>query len=145
MKRTIAVATLATTALTGCGSGYMSDLAVVDSEQRYYEEVERPREAEEIEEKRVAERLEAQRDVDPGLSHSDWDEIIEDVLEPGSCVDVTSYDYDWGNDMLCMNLDGTKFSTNYAEARAFAYRNGKERLADEMICSAVPDAAGCPP
>ena len=60
------------------------------------------------------------------------------------CWDVTSYDYDWGNDMLCRNLDGTKFSTNYAKARAFAFRNGKERVTDEMICSVTPDAAGCP-
>lgn len=140
----IAVATLAAMALTGCGSGYMSDIDVAEAEQRYYEEVERPREAEEIEQKRAAESLEAQRDFDLGLSQSDLDEIIEDVLEPGSCVDVTSYDYDWDNDMLCMNLDGTKFSTNYDEARAFAFRNGKQRVTDEMICAAVPDTAGCP-
>lgn len=144
MKKPLAVAALATVVLTGCGSGYMSDLAVVDAEQRYYEEVERPREAAEIEEERSAERRAAQRDSAADLGEFERDEFIENALEPGSCVNVTSYDQNFDNDMLCMNLDGTRFWTNYSEAREFAFRNGKERVLDKMLCSAIPDLAGCP-
>lgn len=36
-----------------------------------------------------------------------------------TCADVTSYDYNWDNDMLCTRLDGTRFYTNYAGADAF--------------------------
>lgn len=35
-----------------------------------------------------------------------------------TCVDVTSYDYDWSNDMLCTRPDGSKFYTDYAGANA---------------------------
>lgn len=35
-----------------------------------------------------------------------------------SCIDVTSYDYNWNNDMLCTRPDGSKFYTNYAGAAA---------------------------
>lgn len=34
-----------------------------------------------------------------------------------SCKDVTSYDYDWNNDMLCTRSDGTTFYTSYEGAR----------------------------
>jgi hypothetical protein len=37
----------------------------------------------------------------------------------GSCKDVTSYDYNWDNDMLCTRPDGTTFYTDYAGARAY--------------------------
>ena len=36
-----------------------------------------------------------------------------------SCVDVTSYDYNWGNDVLCTRPDGTSFYTSYDGAQAF--------------------------
>lgn len=39
--------------------------------------------------------------------------------EGGSCEDVTSYDYDWNNDMLCTRSDGSTFYTDYAGAEAF--------------------------
>lgn len=35
------------------------------------------------------------------------------------CEDVTSYDYNWDNDMRCTRSDGTVFYTDYAGARAF--------------------------
>ena len=41
-----------------------------------------------------------------------WDSNIA-----SSCKDVTSYDNNWDNDMLCTRLDGTTFSTDYEGAR----------------------------
>lgn len=35
------------------------------------------------------------------------------------CRDVTSYDYNWGNDMLCVRADGSTFHTSYEGAAAF--------------------------
>jgi hypothetical protein len=37
----------------------------------------------------------------------------------GTCKDVTSYDYNWNNDMLCTRSDGSKFYTDYAGADRF--------------------------
>lgn len=37
----------------------------------------------------------------------------------GSCEDVTSYDYNWDNDMLCTRPDGSTFYTDYAGAEAY--------------------------
>ena len=37
----------------------------------------------------------------------------------GSCEDVTSFDYDWDNDMLCTRPDGSTFYTDYAGAERF--------------------------
>ena len=34
-----------------------------------------------------------------------------------SCTDVTSYDYDWNDDVLCTRKDGSEFYTNYAGGR----------------------------
>jgi len=39
--------------------------------------------------------------------------------QKGSCVDVTSYDYNWNNDMLCTRPDGSTFYTDYAGAAEF--------------------------
>lgn len=36
----------------------------------------------------------------------------------GRCWDVTSYDFDWGNDVLCQRIDGSQFYTSYAGAEA---------------------------
>jgi hypothetical protein len=35
------------------------------------------------------------------------------------CRDVTTYDYNWNNDMLCTNIDGSTFYTSYGGASAF--------------------------
>jgi type II secretory pathway pseudopilin PulG len=37
----------------------------------------------------------------------------------GWCEDVTSYDWNWDNDVLCTRADGTQFWTSYAGADAF--------------------------
>lgn len=37
-----------------------------------------------------------------------------------TCVDVTSYDYNWDNDMLCTRPDGSKFYTDYAGASRYS-------------------------
>ena len=37
----------------------------------------------------------------------------------GTCEDVTSYDHDWNNDMLCTRTDGSTFYTDYAGAKVF--------------------------
>lgn len=34
-----------------------------------------------------------------------------------SCEDVTTYDYDWDNDMFCTREDGSTFYTDYEGAR----------------------------
>jgi hypothetical protein len=36
-----------------------------------------------------------------------------------TCVDVTSYDYNWDNDMQCTRPDGTVFYTDYAGAATY--------------------------
>jgi hypothetical protein len=43
----------------------------------------------------------------------------------GTCEDVTSYDYNWDNDMKCTRSDGSTFYTDYAGAERF------ERYGDE--------------
>ena len=37
----------------------------------------------------------------------------------GTCEDVTSYDYNWDNDMKCTRSDGSIFYTDYAGAERF--------------------------
>jgi len=37
----------------------------------------------------------------------------------GTCEDVTSYDYNWNNDMLCTRSNGSTFYTDYAGADRF--------------------------
>ena len=39
-----------------------------------------------------------------------------DTRSATTCVDVTSYDYNWDNDMLCTRSDGSRFYTDYAGA-----------------------------
>jgi len=43
----------------------------------------------------------------------------------GTCKDVTSYDYNWNNDMLCKRQDGSTFETDYAGAVAFEAKHSK--------------------
>lgn len=38
-----------------------------------------------------------------------------------TCEDVTSYDYNWNNDVKCTNPDGSTFYTNYAGGRKYGY------------------------
>jgi hypothetical protein len=38
-----------------------------------------------------------------------------------TCKDVTSIDYNWNNDVLCTNPDGTTFYTNYAGGNKYGY------------------------
>lgn len=38
-----------------------------------------------------------------------------------TCEDVTSYDYNWDNDVLCTNPDGSTFYTDYAGGRKYGY------------------------
>jgi hypothetical protein len=45
--------------------------------------------------------------------------------EAGKCEDVTTYDYDWDNDMLCTRPDGSVFYTDYEGAERFE-RSGEE-------------------
>jgi len=52
------------------------------------------------------------------------------------CIDVTSYDYNWKNDMLCTRPDGSRFYTDYAGARYFEsnlYLNTKS-LRNKCTC-----------
>jgi len=43
----------------------------------------------------------------------------------GTCEDVTSYDYNWDNDMKCTRSDGSVFYTDYDGAARFE-SNGHE-------------------
>jgi hypothetical protein len=49
---------------------------------------------------------------------------ISEVQTPGQaesdskCTDVTSYDHDWYDDVLCTRPDGSQFYTNYAGGQA---------------------------
>jgi hypothetical protein len=46
------------------------------------------------------------------ISGGDWDTNVA-----MSCDDVTSYDRNWDNDMLCTRSDSSTFYTDYAGAR----------------------------
>lgn len=37
--------------------------------------------------------------------------------EPAKCVDVTSIDYNWDNDVKCTRADGSTFYTDYSGGR----------------------------
>lgn len=59
------------------------------------------------------------------LNDGSWsavDAFYEDYLLKKSiitCKNVTSYDYNWDNDMLCTKPDGSQFYTSYDGARAY--------------------------
>lgn len=42
-----------------------------------------------------------------------------DDYQGGTCVDVTSYDQNWDNDVLCTRDDGSEFYTSYEGADEF--------------------------
>lgn len=52
--------------------------------------------------------------TEPGLEPTGIDDGPE-----FACVDVTSHDHDWNNDMLCTRSDGSEFHTSYEGAREF--------------------------
>ena len=107
-----ALASVAALTLVGCGGGY-GDMSLMLAEQRYYEEVERPREAERIREQQEFE-AEQERQARREEAFSPVD-----TLMPGECVDVTSIDGNWDNDVLCMDVDGSTFVTDFDGADAF--------------------------
>ncbi|HSX07554.1 MAG TPA: hypothetical protein VLG11_01540 [Candidatus Saccharimonadales bacterium] len=52
-------------------------------------------------------------------SHNGIPEVSPGQAEANStCTDVTSFDYDWNDDVLCTKPDGSQFYTNYAGGRA---------------------------
>ena len=59
------------------------------------------------------------------LNDGSWDAVdafYEDYLLKKSiitCRNVTSYDYNWENDMLCTKSDGSQFYTSYDGAKAY--------------------------
>ena len=43
------------------------------------------------------------------------------MLLKTTCVDVTSYDYNWDNDVKCTRPDGSVFYTDYSGADQYGY------------------------
>lgn len=54
---------------------------------------------------------------DPAPQVGAWDGW--EVPSGRRCWDVTSFDYNWNNDVLCEGVDGTRFYTSYEGADAF--------------------------
>lgn len=92
---------LGVTILSGCSDGYVDD--------------------------NYPEPLEAVDEAPPGESKFDpmeanpWDADVVprrrmDTSGRTTCVDVTSFDYNWDNDMLCTRPDGSQFYTSYGGA-----------------------------
>jgi hypothetical protein len=54
-----------------------------------------------------------------GAAVKTFTETVEGNSAAGTCEDVTSYDYNWDNDMLCTRSDGSTFYTDYAGADRF--------------------------
>jgi hypothetical protein len=48
-----------------------------------------------------------------------------DGVAEGTCVDQTSYDYNWNNDMYCKRPDGSTFETNRERAAEFESRHSR--------------------
>lgn len=52
-----------------------------------------------------------------------YDPLYEEYKERQAnrtiCKDVTSYDYNWSNDMLCARPDGSQFYTSYEDAQSY--------------------------
>jgi hypothetical protein len=87
--------------LTACSSGYVED--DYTNEPREY-----------VPEQRVPTQDQIDRSFEEDLRKSET-EVDFNVTE---CVDVTSYDYDWSNDMRCTRPDGSVFYTDYEGAAA---------------------------
>lgn len=52
-------------------------------------------------------------------SHNGFPEISPGQAEANSkCIDVTSIDYDWNDDVLCTRPDGSQFYTNYTGGKS---------------------------
>ena len=87
--------------LAACSSGYVND--------NYYD----PRENEYVP---TEEEIPSQLEIDQNFER-DLREIESEVdFNVTECVDITSYDFDWSNDMRCTRPDGTVFYTDYAGA-----------------------------
>lgn len=56
---------------------------------------------------------------DPEYKDRQMDESIKESSI--TCHDATSYDYNWNNDMLCVNPDGSQFYTSYENAKQYEY------------------------
>lgn len=58
---------------------------------------------------------------DPASGRQDYYYLVQHFCEyaSGKCMDVTSYDDNWSNDVICNRPDGTQFYTSYAGADAF--------------------------
>lgn len=89
--------------LCGCSSGDVTEYADVIEHQRQPEPVDSP---------------DPTGPPDDGFGEDNW---TEDEPDAGAkhCEDVTSYDYNWDNDMLCTRPDGSTFYTDYDGARAY--------------------------
>ena len=67
------------------------------------------------------------RELTPAEHSKRMKDLIDEYVPSGGrsgrrCVDVTSYDYNWDNDMLCTRPDGTQFHTDYDGANAYLGR-----------------------
>lgn len=54
-----------------------------------------------------------------GSSVYSWLRPPKKVDRGTTCIDVTSYDNDWSNDMKCTKPDGTVFYTDYSGAEKY--------------------------
>lgn len=57
------------------------------------------------------------RTFDP--AYDEYKQRLEAQKYSTTCKDVTSYDYNWNNDMLCTRPDGTQFYTSYNDAQSY--------------------------
>lgn len=67
------------------------------------------------------------RELTPAEHSKRMKDLIDKYVPSGGrtgrrCVDVTSYDYNWDNDMLCTRPDGTQFYTDYDGANTYLGR-----------------------
>jgi Tfp pilus assembly protein PilV len=60
-------------------------------------------------------------DTPPETQQSNKDEAPAVSSPKVTCKDVTSYDHNWDNDVLCTNPDGSTFYTDYAGGRKYGY------------------------
>lgn len=91
-------------ALAGCSSRYASDNCYDPQDYEHRPAVEPPTQAE----------------IDAAFERG-LDDAVAKLRKSGrlrntTCVDVTSYDNDWSNDMRCTRPNGTVFYTDYAGA-----------------------------
>jgi hypothetical protein len=107
MRRFVAVAVLVLAPLLG-GCGLIEEPDGNEPPSVYDQELDAP---------------ESQPDLAPSDLGSDPDESDSGPSEPErtetTCIDVTSIDQNWDNDMLCTRPDGSEFYTDYEGASAY--------------------------